>query len=330
MYDLETLMKMKGMKIFKKTIPSCTLRKYLLIFCEYNVPCILPRLKRLLKLNSEGHKTAITKYRLFLIYGKKEGLRRRVQYCTKQAITNSKEYKNMSDEEFKKYNDARASTKDNFIERYGEVEGIKKWESYCNRQSYTKSKQYYIDSFGECEGTKKFLEVNKSKSNSLEIFIKRHGETEGNKKWKEYNDKRHIYASPISQKLFKNIDDKVNIKSYFSGKNKEFCKYNEALGKPVFFDYVIPDLKLCIEYNGDIFHANPKLFKEDDCPNPWFKNLTAKEIWKNDFLKQQVLIQEGYSIITVWDSEYRDNADYIEKNIVSLIKRRQNEYNKHK
>jgi hypothetical protein len=330
MTDLKTLKTMKGMEIFKKTIPSCTLSKYLIIFCEYKVPYVLPRLKRLLKLNSNGPKHTVTKYRLFLMYGKEEGLRRWAQYCTKQAITNTKEYKNMSDEEFKKYNDARASTKDNFIERYGEVEGNKKWESYCNRQSYTKSKQYYIDNFGEYEGAKKFLELNKSKSNCLEIFIKRYGEIEGNRKWQEYNDKRHIYASPISQKLFKNIDDKINIKSYFSSKNKEFCKYNKALSKPVFFDYVIPGLKLCIEYNGDIFHANPKLFKADDCPNPWFKNLTAKEIWKNDFLKQQVLIQEGYSIITVWDSEYRDDPEQVERNIISLIKRRQNEHNKHR
>ena len=194
MHDLETLMKMRGMEIFKKTIPSCTLRKYLLIFCEYNVPYILPRLKRLLKLNSEGPKHNVTKYRLFLMYGKEEGLRRWNYYCTKQAITNSKEYKNMSDEEFKRYNNAGASTRGNFIERYGEVGGNKKWESYCNRQSYTKSKQYYIDTFGEHEGTKKFLEVNKSKKNNLEIFIKRYGVDEGNRKWQEYNDKRHIYA----------------------------------------------------------------------------------------------------------------------------------------
>ena len=102
MTDLKTLKTMKGMEIFKKTIPSCTLSKYLIIFCEYKVPYVLPRLKRLLKLISNGPKHTVTKYRLFLMYGKEEGLRRWAQYCTKQAITNTKEYKNMSDEEFKK------------------------------------------------------------------------------------------------------------------------------------------------------------------------------------------------------------------------------------
>jgi hypothetical protein len=43
-------------------------------------------------------------------------------------------------------------------------------------------------------------------------------------------------------------------------------------------DFFIKELNLAIEFQGDIFHANPKIFKASDNPNPFRKDLSSSEI----------------------------------------------------
>ena len=68
--------------------------------------------------------------------------------------------------------------------------------------------------------------------------------------------------SKISQELFWSIYDQLpqNLKEkcYFAELNKEFgTKINF---KGYFYDFVISNIKFCIEFNGDYWHRNPKLF----------------------------------------------------------------------
>ena len=44
-------------------------------------------------------------------------------------------------------------------------------------------------------------------------------------------------------------------------------------------DYFIKDLNICIEFNGTVFHADPRKYKEEDTPNPFNRTLLAKDIW---------------------------------------------------
>ena len=67
----------------------------------------------------------------------------------------------------------------------------------------------------------------------------------------------------------------------------------------MFYDFVIPCKKICIEYNGDVFHANPKLYASEDHPNPYNKSITAKEIWEHDRIKINNIMDRGYRVIVV-------------------------------
>ena len=85
------------------------------------------------------------------------------------------------------------------------------------------------------------------------------------------------------------------------------------------YDFVIFSLKLCIEFNGDIWHANPKIYKEDDCPNFHDKEKTAKEIWNQDKIKFNIIRKRGFRILEIWDSEYKENPDKIIKECLDFI-----------
>jgi len=57
-------------------------------------------------------------------------------------------------------------------------------------------------------------------------------------------------------------------------------------------NYFIKELNIAIEFNGNLFHANPKYYKSIDTPNPWHPNLTAKEIWKQEKIRIKTLLKE--------------------------------------
>lgn len=112
-------------------------------------------------------------------------------------------------------------------------------------------------------------------------------------------------ASKSSQAFLSILDKYLCDKytTYYYQKNgKEFGKMLSN-GRYVFLDYFIKEIKLDIEYNGDIFHANPKFYKKDDKPNPRDPEKTSEEIWKKDEEKIK-LLEKDHNIrtIVIWES----------------------------
>lgn len=261
-------------------------------FKGHNVKFIKQRIKRLLA----ETKPNVTKYKMFLIYGNIDGRKYWEEYVERQRYTNSKEYKGMTDLEFKEYNLSRAVTKENLIKKHGNIEGLKKWNEYINKQKYTKSLQRYIDEFGLEEGFKKFKEINKKKINAA---IK----------------SKNGY-SQVSNILFKQLESKLNSKCYY-GKNEFVLEKDDSF---YLLDFYCPEFNFIIEFDGDIFHGNPKYFTEDDTPNPYNKKLSCKEIWKKDFQKTNYILSKGFRLLRLWESTFVNNDNVIVDDIVSHIK----------
>jgi G:T-mismatch repair DNA endonuclease (very short patch repair protein) len=83
------------------------------------------------------------------------------------------------------------------------------------------------------------------------------------------------------------------------------------------YDLVIPELKLCIEYNGDLFHANPLIFESEDKPNPFNQNITSNDIWKKDKIKLDLIKSKGYKVLVIWSSD-KDKKEKIKDFIKDL------------
>lgn len=270
-------------------------------------------------------KTGHTKEKMIDRHGEELGIEKWNSYCKKQAETNSFEYKankyGMTEDEFKEYNKSRAVTKDNLIKRHGEEDGIKKWNDYCERQSYAGCKlEYFIEKYGVEEGTKFYNELNKTKAQTLENFTTRYGETEGKKQWNQYY--KNKIKSVMAQTLFKKIYNKISSidkeSCYFYDLNSEIKITNNNNIKK--FDFCIKSKKLIIEFNGDIYHANPLFHNENDivkyAPN---SNITAKMIWNRDELKNKFAEDAGYKVIVVWESDYKENKEKVINELIEAI-----------
>lgn len=110
---------------------------------------------------------------------------------------------------------------------------------------------------------------------NLEICIKKYGEVEGLKRWKlrqekwNKNFKKRNYST-ISQEVFwtiyNKIEDNIRPKMFFaqnftntkdeSGKNHEYCIETDSSYCKL--DFYIPELKYCIEFDGDYWHGEKK------------------------------------------------------------------------
>jgi G:T-mismatch repair DNA endonuclease (very short patch repair protein) len=269
--------------------------------------------------------------RLVLFYGKEDGESRWKSYCDRQAETNSLEYKKkkygMSDEDFVAYNKSRAASEENLIKRHGEDKGKKMWADLRKRQAYAGvTLEYFVEKFGEIEGEEKFLAINSQKGLTMTNFQRKYGETEGEKKFVEYISKAKSNFSKVSQEMFVEVSKGLceNDNIFYSNLNTEFGKYNNEIKSYYKYDFVVENIKFCVEFNGDIYHANPRTYRPDDVPRFRGNLKTAKEIWDYDRRKISFLESLGFQVIIVWWSDYvNDKEATIRKVLDEISKRRQ-------
>lgn len=62
--------------------------------------------------------------------------------------------------------------------------------------------------------------------------------------------------------------------------------------------------KTIFEFYGDRFHGNPKVYRRSDRPHP-FTDKTANELYKATMRRERRLRALGYTVISIWESEYR-------------------------
>lgn len=129
---------------------------------------------------------------------------------------------------------------------------------------------------------------------------------------KNLDENSKIPYSKISLKLFDSISLKFpEIEStfmYATHNNEKFILTTDSF---YCLDFCIENLKVVIEFNGDMWHANPSKYKIDDKPNFQTPNKTAGEIWERDKKKLNYLESLGYHVLVVWESEYLSNKDQI-------------------
>lgn len=195
----------------------------------------------------------------------------------------------------------------NMIRVHGEEDGERRWNSYIDKQRYSQSEDGLIKK----HGFKKGLEIVNFRKTLNAIAIKKFIET-GNNKLLCNN------YSKSSQKLFWSIYEKISdvlkSKCYFQELNHEFTLIIE--GKCYMYDFVISSINFCIEFNGDIWHANPNKYHSSDI----IFEKKASDIWKNDKIKISSL-KENRNIDTliIWESDWIKNKIEVEDKILEKI-----------
>lgn len=278
--------------------------------------------------------TAVTKKKLILKYGERLGTIRWDSYCQKQSITNTFEFKHekygWTKEQFEEYNKSRAVTKKLCVERHGSERGLQIWESYRNKQKHAGcSLAYFQEKYGKEDGFQKYKDVNKKKAITLENLVGKYGEELGKQKYLARIRTHSVYYSKVSQRLFWRIYGRI------SEDDKLCCQFGEKGGEfwictedgYRFFDFVIPSIKFCIEFNGDIYHANPKLYGSADIARgrPGFCRV-AQDLWDRDKIKNAALSALGYEILIVWEKDFAECDDLVVERCVDAYKKRKKDF----
>lgn len=263
-----------------------------------------------------------TKKHWILMFGEKEGIEKWNRYCELQSKSNTFEYKKekygWAKTQFDEYNKSRAVTLKNQQTKYGEKLGKEKFESYCKKQSYVGCKlEYFIEKYGELEGTKKYNELNHKKALTLDNFIRIYGKQIGEEKFFEYKSKEHNFYSKISKELFDKLQTELPKRTFYYA-DKEFGLYDDIVKKYNKYDFTDNENKLIIEFNGEHFHA--KSPNDDTFFNPYNPNLTALEQWQLDENKKLCAERKGFKIYYIWENDYVNNSNKIIEDCLSFLK----------
>lgn len=65
------------------------------------------------------------------------------------------------------------------------------------------------------------------------------------------------------------------------------------------------------EFQGDYWHGNPAIYKEDDM----IHGIPYSEKWKKDALKKKTFEELGYKVVTMWESDYYKFKKELNRNI---------------
>jgi hypothetical protein len=253
-------------------------------------------------------------------YGESIGKKRWKETLDKKLKSQKENFKN------KKWKNGRTLVE--YQERYGIEDGYKRWDIRNKRQSYMLSLQRYIDDFGDEKGREICHKI--KDNNSITVYIKRYGTELGPERYKlfiekllAYNENKPNY-SKVSQELFWQIasalpDDKQ--------KNLKFAELND---EQIF--YTGTDLKIIqvdfkcnnkiIEFNGDFWHANPNQYTNDDILHHPNNHILAEDLWKKDKQRIEWLESNGYTVLTVWESDYNYNKQEVINKCINFINER--------
>lgn len=235
-------------------------------------------------------------------WGKELGGKKWKEYCDKHSKIASKQTfidKYGLEKGLKIYHDSRAITKQGMIKKYGKEIGLEKWNNYCERQRYTCSLEYFIKEYGEKNGKEKF-------NNFCEQRINNGG-------WQSKS------YSQISNNLFNIIKkylNKYNINDDLLFGENEFYIRNNIKNIGYQLDFYDKTKNLIIEFQGDYWHANPKLYDKKFINE--VKHLTSEEIWEYDKNKKDFICKELNNPIylQIWESDYRSNPNKVINDIL--------------
>lgn len=183
-----------------------------------------------------------------------------------------------------------ASSLERYVLRHGEKKGLEKYNIRCAKISKSNTKQWYLDKFGDIVGNNKWnTYINKIKKNTL-----------GNSTSKA--------ANKIGEMLrileYNVIDEYV---------------YIDLNGRAKRIDFYLPDFNIVVEFYGDYWHCNPKIYKPEQIQKTL--KCTAAEIWDRDRdrINNIMNIFDNPSILIIWEST-KINIDNI-RHYIEILKK---------
>ena len=106
------------------------------------------------------------------------------------------------------------------------------------------------------------------------------------------------------------------IYNYIKSVYRKEIRYRDRTAiKPKELDFYLPDLKFAIEYNGSYWHADPRLYKENDIVH----GKMAIDVWQRDNLKKQLCEQNNIKLFVINEYDWINDKDKVICNLLKTI-----------
>lgn len=228
-------------------------------------------------------------------------------------------YDNLSDEDRK-----------NCIDK---VKEKKKQSSPPEKQS-TRIEYYLSKGMSQSDAQKALSE--RQRTFYLDKCIEEYGVEEGIRIWQERQDK---WQSTLTSKPDAEQQE-INIKKIFnngiSNAEKELFEelksiypyatnqhqikfYDSENNKTKWYMYDIKIGNAIIEFNGDFWHRNPKLYTESYEVMLYGKLSKTIDIWAKDKHKREVAESNGFKYYVVWEKDYRKDYENTMEVLIKFI-----------
>lgn len=81
-------------------------------------------------------------------------------------------------------------------------------------------------------------------------------------------------------------------------------------GLPYIFDFLFPEYKILLEYQGNYWHCNPNKYKADELIKMAGirEKILVNHIWDRDELKRRSAEKQGYKVIYLWESDFKSRG----------------------
>jgi G:T-mismatch repair DNA endonuclease (very short patch repair protein) len=179
-------------------------------------------------------------------------------------------------------NDKRKS----LMEKFG-VEYINQLDEIKEKKKQTCLKKYGVDNVSKIQ-----MIVDKIKNTKLEKY--------GTLNLNKNNSGKMSFPH-------KKVSDFLLSQNIIHENEKTKLKYKSNDYFPI-PDIFIENGNIVIEINGNFWHANPKIYSEDDEFPCYGGTKTAKEIWIHDKFKNRTYSENGYNLIVIWENEIKDES----------------------
>ena len=222
---------------------------------------------------------------------------------------------------------------DGFIKIYGHELGTEKYYSWKDNVKNAKPKtlfticglNWYKFVYGDKEGEMAYNHRQNYVKfiNSSEYYqVIYDGDLAGDVR---YSLKKPPNSSIMANDFFANVYKKIkpylldSVKIFFAALNNEKCITKDK--KRYYYDFTLLDRennnKKIIEFNGDFFHCNPKMYNENYI-NPFYQ-MRASDVWEKDKKKIAAAMHFNYDIKIIWESDIHENKDEMVDECVKFL-----------
>jgi G:T-mismatch repair DNA endonuclease (very short patch repair protein) len=206
--------------------------------------------------------------------------------------------------------DVKKKREKTFIDKYG-VDNIRKSDWFKDQHKIYMQNTYGVGSLPNRNGNMQIYWDSKTEEEKQKHMLP------ANIAYLEwYNNLSEVEKDTLNQKkvsgLIKASSSKIEESISNSLINLKISFKTQYWIKMKSYDFKINDPSFLIEVNGDYWHANPLIYCDNDVIKYPDRTICAADRWKEDKEKIKSAEEYGYSVLTLWESDIRENLNTLD------------------